>query len=829
EFHRVLRELVQHCLETGVGGHTPSDFPLASINMAALDRIMSRVGQLEVEDIYPLTPMQQGMLFHALMDKEGDAYLDQMLWQLEGELNLEAFAEAWQEAVQRHAPLRSGFQWEGLEKPLQVVARNAVMSIEEEDWRGSSAAEQQERIKQLCRADRVRGFELTVPPLMRLKVLRTGEQHYQLMWSFHHLLLDGWSVSLLLTEVFASYRALVKGEEVEREPVRSFRDYIEWLGKQSLEKAEEYWRKELRGIEHATVVNVAPANGKTIPRAAETAAERYGEQRCSLSREQSEAIQEMTRRAQITINTVVQGAWAVLLSAYSGDEEVIFGSVVSGRPPELRGVEEMVGPFINTLPVRVKVDSEQTVEEWLKELQNREADRRQFEHSPLVEVHGWSGVSRGESLIGSLVIFQNLPAADSLRETAGGNQKLKVGTVQVIERVTYPLCLKANNSAQGLFFSLQYDRHRFDDQTIERMQGHLEQLLGALATGAQKRVSELELLTEAERRQVLVEWNQSARNVILIDGRSIAATGAYILNRGLKPVPIGVAGELFLGGAEPARKYLNRPDSTAERFIPDPFSSAPGARLYQTSDRARYRADGEIEYVRPLDDQVKPVKHDHSDENIAPRNAIEELVIGIWSDVLKVKTILRGDNFFELGGHSLLGTQIVSRVREVFSVELPLRILFDHPALSEFSEAIEALLRGSELAVVPPLERASRAREIPLSFGQQRLWFLDQLEPESPFYNLHRAVRFNGELNVEALEQAFNEVVQRHESLRTTFQNNEGGVVQIIHPPERLRLQVEEVSGRSRPERQAETARIAFEESHAPFNLARGPLLRFRL
>jgi hypothetical protein len=191
---------------------------------------------------------------------------------------------------------------------------------------------------------------------MRLKVLRVGEQQYQLLWSFHHLLLDGWSVSLLLNEVFTRYQGLVKRQEVELRPVGSYRAYIEWLEKQGLTKAEEYWRNELRGIEHATVVNVALPNGKTVPRATETADERYGEQRSSLSQEQSEAIQEMTRAAKITMNTVVQAAWAVLLSVYSGDEEVIFGSVVSGRPPELTGVEEMVGSFINTLPVRVSRD-----------------------------------------------------------------------------------------------------------------------------------------------------------------------------------------------------------------------------------------------------------------------------------------------------------------------------------------------------------------------------------------------------------------------------------------------------------------------------------------
>ncbi|HET9714224.1 MAG TPA: amino acid adenylation domain-containing protein, partial [Pyrinomonadaceae bacterium] len=406
-------------------------------------------------------------------------------------------------------------------------------------------------------------------------------------------------------------------------------------------------------------------------------------------------------------------------------------------------------------------------------------------------------------------------------------------------------------------------------------------------------------------------------------GRPVANTQVYLLDQHLRPVPVGVAGELYLGGEGLARCYLNRPDLTAERFISNPFNNAFGACLYKTGDRARYRSDGNIEYLGRLDQQVKVrgyrielgeieavlsqhpdvresvvlaredttgnqqlvayvvtkaqvpsvselhgflkarlpaymatlafvfmnelpltpngkldrkalpaathIRDSNAEEHLAPRTAIEDLVIGIWSDVLKVETIVREDNFFELGGHSLLGTQVVSRIKEVFSVELPLRILFERPTVREVSEAIEALLRGSEVATAPALERVSRDRAIPLSFGQQRLWFLDKLEPDSPFYNLHRAVRFSGELNVQALERAFNEVVQRHESLRTTFQNNGDEVVQIIHSPQQVRLPVEEVSGHSRPEREAETARLAFEESHAPFDLTNGPLLRFRL
>ncbi len=402
-------------------------------------------------------------------------------------------------------------------------------------------------------------------------------------------------------------------------------------------------------------------------------------------------------------------------------------------------------------------------------------------------------------------------------------------------------------------------------------------------------------------------------------GRPIPNARIYILDGLLRPVPIGVAGDLYIGGVGLARGYVRRPDLTAEKFIPDPFSSEPGARLYKTGDLARYLPQGDIEYLGRIDHQVKirgfrielgeiegtlgqhpgvreaivlvhedgplekrlvayvaaqdksrptatelrdflnhklpehmvpkvfmlldtfPLtpngKVDRSalptpdgqrpelDEAYVPcRTPTEELLAEIWGQVLGVERVGIYDNFFQLGGHSLLATQVVSRIREAFKVEMPLRRLFEAPTVAGLAENID-LGRGTGLQA-PPIVPVPRDGELPLSFAQQRLWFIDQLEPGSSVYNFPAAVRLKGPLNVLALQQSLNEIVRRHEVLRTTFTIVDGRPVQIIAPHLTLTIQIVDLRELPETEREAEVQRLATNEAQRPFDLAEGPLVR---
>jgi amino acid adenylation domain-containing protein len=404
-------------------------------------------------------------------------------------------------------------------------------------------------------------------------------------------------------------------------------------------------------------------------------------------------------------------------------------------------------------------------------------------------------------------------------------------------------------------------------------------------------------------------------------GRPISNTQVYILDSHLQPVAVGVHGEMYLGGDGLARGYLNQPDLTAERFIPNPFSDRPGSRLYRTGDIGRYLPDGQIDFIGRADKQVKirgfrielgeieaalsaqarireavvtvyqaaatgaqlvayvvpepdaslpademsaslgeilpeymipttfvildhlPLtpngKVDHralpepghalasAEEMFAEAGTpVQEIVAVIWAEVLKLERVGPHDNFFKLGGHSLLATQVTSRVRSIFNVELPLRSLFESPTVAAFAGRVESARHTSQGPQRPPLRPVSRESQLPLSFAQQRLWFLDQLMPESHTYNISYACRLEGSLDRAALEKSLNEIVRRHETLRTTFTTLEDQPVQVIAPSLTLELSPWKLSMIDASERNAEVLRMLSLEADRPFKLAEGPLLR---
>jgi amino acid adenylation domain-containing protein/non-ribosomal peptide synthase protein (TIGR01720 family) len=1223
-----LDSLIAHCRSVEAVRHTPSDFPLVSLTQQELDRITE--SNLHIQEIYPLSPMQQGLLFHTIYAPNSGVYFGQLTCAFEGDLDVSIFRRAWQEAIDRHAILRTSFLYEHLSEPLQVVHSSAELPLTIEDWRGLGAVEQERELESYLKADRTRGFDLSVPPLIRLALFRVSESAYRLVWSHHHLLLDGWSTPLLIKEILASYGARYKGREIEQKSVRPYRDYIAWLGEQDVSKAEAFWRDKLKGFTAPTPLGV------DRPTALKKEQGGYDDRLILLSAETTGALQALARQHQVTLNTVVQGAWALLLNRYSGEDDLIFGAIVSGRPPELAGIEAMIGLFVNTMPVRVRIDGEASLSAWLKQIQEEQSELMQYEYSSLAQVQSWSEAPRGVPLFESLLAFDNYPVDYAITSHHGEHGfGFKIRDVQTAPQTNYPLTVVVT-PGERLLVRIYFDAGWFDGETIDRMLGHVGRLLEGFIADPEQRISELPVLTEPERRELLTTWNdtradyqrdkcfhhlfeqqvesnpdapalifekgrmsyselnrranQLARhlrmlglkpdncaavcierreemivallaimkaggayvpidpalpvkriefmlkdcqptviltlkqirdklpkncaNVICLDsdweiiseqsdrnltidvspdnlvyviytsgstglpkgvmishrglsnyltwcseayavesgdgspvlssigfdltvtslfpplmtgrslelikedevieglakalragsqyslikitpahlealsqvlstwdgqiranafviggealtaeqlafwrergpatrlineygptetvvgccvyevpkdasdsgavsiGRPIANTRIYLLNDQLQPVPIGVAGEIYIAGEGVARGYLNRPELTAERFIPDTFSGEAGTRLYKTGDLARYLPDGNIYYLGRADSQVKfhgfrleldeiraalnqhsqiresvaviskdrngnsllvayyvsrreldvselraflsealvqqtipnvfvhlrklpltlngkvnyqslpPIddsKHAVERNVVAPRTQIEEMLAGIWSRVLGKEQVGAQDNFFELGGHSLLATQVISRVREAFKIDLPLRTLFEKPTIAGLGESIEALLKSGQGITTPPMTRASRESALPLSFAQQRLWILDQLEPGSSFYNTPIAVRLTGQLNVAAFEQTMSEIIRRHEILRTVIPVIDGEPVQVIAPAQTIKLPVIDISHLSESERESQARQLASEEAARPFDLAKGPLLR---
>src|ERR1700723_502589 len=362
-----------------------------------------------MEDIYPLSPIPRGLLFLTLYAPEQGVYFGHVSCQLVALLDVSALTRASERVLHRHAILRTYFVWEGVKEPVQVVCREVPLPWREEDWREYSGAEQREKLQKFLEQDRREGLDPGHAPLLRLAVFRTGDREDEFIWSHHHLLVDGWSMPLLMNEIFALYEGEVRGEEVELGRPRAYRDYIAWLQRQDGGRAEGFWRERLKGFRTPTPL---PFEGRGREKEEGGGEEvGYGEEHLRLTEEVTERLRELARRHQLTLNTVIQGAWGLLLSRYSGEREVVFGAVVSGRPAELPGVEGMVGLFINTLPVRIHIEEQQTVVEWLQQMQREQVEAREFEYSPLVDIQSWSEVPRGNPLFNTTLSYQAYPVA----------------------------------------------------------------------------------------------------------------------------------------------------------------------------------------------------------------------------------------------------------------------------------------------------------------------------------------------------------------------------------------------------------------------------------
>ncbi|MBN3899198.1 MAG: amino acid adenylation domain-containing protein [Nostoc sp. NOS(2021)] len=1199
-----------------------------------------------IESIYPLSPMQQGMLFHTLYEPESGVYLEQFCLTLSGNLDITVLQQSCVRVVKRHPVLRTLVVWEKQEKPLQVVCKQVEFPWQNYDWRSLSSEEPQERLEAFLEADRVQGFVLDKAPLMRFTLIRVADDTYEFVWSFHHLLIDGWSWPILCKEVFAFYNALLKGKYLYLNTPRPYRDYINWLQQQDLRAAETFWRQQLHGFTSPTrlLIDRGEAHNSQQPKT-------YHEQHCCLSATITTALQSQAQQYHLTLSNFVQAAWALLLSRYTDESEVVFGATVSGRPPTLSGVEFMGGLFINTLPVRVKVPTGTLLWQWLRQLQAQQVERSQYSWCPLVEIQAISEIPQELPLFESIVVFENYPQDTSLSNLG---KSIQITKRRVIEQTNYPLTVIAV-PGQELSLRILYDGSRFDGETINRMMGHLVTLLEGMVTNIEQTVSEISILTSAEHRQ-LVQWNhtqtdyphkciaqlfeeqvertpdavavsfqsqqltyqqlncqanklahhlqklgvkpevrvgicverslsmvvgllailkaggayvpldprspqerlnyilsnsqasllltdlsialsQQLLTVVCLDtseifcqnsqenpvsgvtpenlayviytsgstgkpkgvamshrslvnllywqmdegalscaktlqfasisfdvsfqeifstwcnggtlvliteeiqkdgfallqliaqekverlflpfvalqqlanaasiaqsypaslrqimtageqlqvtpvlvnffrelsgctlqnqygpterhvvtsftlkdaasswsllppiGCAIANTQIYILDRNLQPLPIGVPGELYIGGVAIARSYVNSPELTAEKFIPNPFEK-DGSRLYKTGDRTQYLPDGNIEFLGRIDNQVKvrgfrielgeietvlaaypqvreavviarvdqpgnkrlvayivpkqyldtsellcylkqklpdymlpsafvklldalpltpsgktdrralpaPLSRETrnvSTDLIPPRTATEEVLAGIWSDVLGLEQVGIHDNFFALGGHSLSAMQVIARLRETFKVELPISCLFDYPTVVELDQQISEYRQNELGLITPSLKPVPRnTKELPISLTQLEFWILAQLHPGIPVYNIPLAYRLTGLLNVTALAQSLVEIVRRHEALRTTFAIASSGALAkpLVEKPIADRQVVQKIAqqpvlpfsvvdlrklSESKTERKALAQRFVTEEKNQPFDLEQGPLLRIKL
>ncbi len=469
---------------------TPSSSSRSAIDYSLLDKLTAGLPIENIEDIYELTPVQKGILFHSLYAPELGLYLFQTRLALQGVLNVEAFEQAWQQVVERHTILRTSFHWQDLKQPLEVVYKKVNVPVQQQDWRVIDPNEQQRQLKSFLASDRACGFDLSQVPLMRLTLFRFGDEYYEFVWSRHFIVADGWSIPLILGEVVQIYEALCQGQDGDLAPSTSFRNYIEWLQQQNISQAEVFWRRLLSGFQVPTSLTNLYIDGLSNQE------EKYDDQQITLSTETTAALYSFAKQHRITLNTIIQGAWAFLLGCYSGQKEVVYGCTVSGRPPELAGAESIVGMLVNTLPVRVKVDLQQPLLMWLQQLQSQLLEMRQYEYTSLVELQAWSQVPRGMSLFDSIVVFENLPIPESLKE---GQRSIQVPDSSNFYKINYPITVVVIPDSP-LVIGINYDFNRVDIATINGILKHFNILLKNIVNNPDVCLGDLELLTEQEQQ-----------------------------------------------------------------------------------------------------------------------------------------------------------------------------------------------------------------------------------------------------------------------------------------------------------------------------------------
>nr|MDQ2695463.1 condensation domain-containing protein [Pseudomonadota bacterium] len=455
-----------------------------------------------IENIYSLTPLQQGLLFHSVLEPQSRVYQPQLSLRLNGRLDPDACAAAWRLLLERHAVLRTALVWEDLDDAYQVVHTSLPLPLTRLDWRGRSDVEA--ALRALEAEQRQMAFDLSQAPLLRLCLVQLADDAWQLIWTHHHLILDGWSEALALRDWLALYRSCCRGEPPRLASVRPFQDYIAWLGEQDMDAAMDFWRSQLHDLREPTPLPETPLAPPGPP---------YAEQSLLLPVDDTQRLVLFARQQRVTLNTVIQAAWGLLLGRCAGRDEALFGVTLSGRPEALAGAEDMVGVFINTLPLRLRWQENPRLGDWLRAIQDLNADLRHYQYTPLARLRALSGVPGERPLFESILVFESFPIDQSLETPPDGLRVSVCETAAVAgeERLTqgrnnYPLTLVAV-PGESLELTLAYARRRFYPAAIRRMLGQLRDLLLAFIAQAGQPVQAVDWLSDAGRRQLL-DWGR---------------------------------------------------------------------------------------------------------------------------------------------------------------------------------------------------------------------------------------------------------------------------------------------------------------------------------
>ncbi|MEL6814321.1 MAG: alpha/beta fold hydrolase [Cyanobacteria bacterium J06598_3] len=725
-----LSALIAHCLQPGVGGVTPSDFSDVAISQSELDGLVAsilpeqntaekRTVYKTIEAIYPLSGLQQAFLWNSLQTSS-KAGLLHMRGTLKGELDISLLRHAWDVVVRRHGALRTSIHWDGVREPVQVVAKTVSLPWQVMDWRGREHPRQD--LEVFLQGDRALGFDFTQAPIMRLSVIRLSDEAAELIWSCHHLMLDGWSGLLVVNQVMDTYEQLRRGELLTTRPALGYQAYSRWLAEQSEEDAEQFWRRTLQGFSTPTPLPVDCT-------AERGAAGETGEQRSlALTREESETLQEFLRSHRLTLNTLIQGVWALLLSAYSEQRDVLFGATVSGRQGDLAGVEGIVGMLINVLPVRVQLSNTEVLLSWLRALQTAQVEAGQYAYASPSQIQSWSDCQG--RLFNSLLVIENYPT----REAEGGSSPsgrgqrtlaLKNLRSGIISNYGLTLIVKPSaGSSAGL--TLFAEANGADNVTLDALLSDFKAFINQV-----------------------IETPAIPVDQVIESTRPLSLNPAVTFRAGS---PMSA-----LHTKTPPRVPLTKGDQTPTRNIYDamlaveplqPFRQKLDLAVNQVS--VNQVSVNQVSVTQPSATQPSATQPFDSATTLPPRTPLEFRLTRIWEAVLGVASLSCEANFFELGGDSLLAVQLFNQMQQQLNCTLPLASLFQAPTIRQLAALLDSEQAGQPGAPDAPASWTSlvpiqtQGDRIPFFFhggsADALTWarFSRLLGAEQPFYALQR-------------------------------------------------------------------------------------------
>lgn len=711
-----------------------------------------------VVDAYPLTMMQGGMFFHMALSPDTAVYHNVNGWHLRAPFDRECFEESVARAVARHPILRTSFDLTSYSEPLQLVHESATLPVGVTDLRQYSAEEQSELLDQYTESERSHLFDIGCPPLLRFHIhLRTPET-FQFSLTESHPIFDGWSLNSTLAEIFTNYFTLLKEHTLPPiVPVSiTFRDFVS-MERQALhsEECRNFWEERLRGMK-VTHLPRLPAAYRP------TGGQRIRDEYNQLPLELCQDLDAVARSLKVPLKSVLLAAHQKVLSLLSGESDVVTGFVMNGRP-EARDGEEVRGMFLNTVPFRLGI-SDGTWADLILSTFEAESELLPYRRYPLLALQRQMG---GQQLFEAQFTYIRFHVLAGVL-SSGDVEVLPDVKRRASEETHFLLSADFAQSpiSSQLNLLLQYDSTELAEEQVQAIAGYYLETLRRIAADPLERHNARTSITPAERRHLLSEWNDNSSasyrearlhelleaqvepdsvrvvnltgeplseelvgdiyaNTHVTIGRQVANTRVYILDGHMEPVPVGVTGELYIGGDGLARGYDNRADLAPERFIPDPFGQEEGARLYRTGDLARYLPDGLVELRGRADSQLKMLGMPANGQQpvapavfVAPRNELERTLAQIWCEVLGVEQIGIHDNFFDLGGHSLRLLQMHLKIRETMQRELPLFELFQYPTVNALANHLRTGGDGESLA--PSEQRGERRKQQSAQQRQRR-------------------------------------------------------------------------------------------------------------